>query len=318
MRDEGAPDADTHLHNIKQLDPDEIQVMVNEGIGRMVGKAKQHLQFDRPAEAAIDMTYVAYYGERDELEMVMGAPRTKEYDWCYKFATLTVVGENVKFTLAMRPVKKGDRIGHIVRELLERGREHVSIKTVYADSEFCAVDVIYALEGANCQYVIPSPKNKRVKREIDRMERDVKVLDEYGMYGRIADGGDTRHRAETNLILLPSTADEDNTVAFTTKKNVGDETSYDRQLAKGVVNRYSRRWGIENSYKTIKDFLAWTTSKDFSVRLFYFGFAVLLYDMWLLVDLIVQVSLDVEHRYKPRVTAKRFLNLARKQLTGIG
>lgn len=40
----------------------------------------------------------------------------------------------------------------------------------------------------------------------------------------------------------------------------------------------------------------------------------LLYNMWLLVDLLVQVSLDVEHRYKPRVTAKRFLNLARKNL----
>ena len=85
----------------------------------------------------------------------------------------------------------------------------------------------------------------------------------------------------------------------------------------GVIGRYSRRWGIENSYKTIKDFLAWTTSKDFSVRVFYFGFAVLLYNMWLLVDLLVQVSLDIEHRYKPRVTAKRFLNLVHKQLAGI-
>lgn len=66
------------------------------------------------------------------------------------------------------------------------------------------------------------------------------------------------------------------------------------------------------------DFLAWTTSKDYCVRVFYFGFAVLLYNMWLLVDLLVQVSLGVEHRYKPRVTAKRFLNLVRKQLSGVG
>ena len=89
-------------------------------------------------------------------------------------------------------------------------------------------------------------------------------------------------------------------------------TKVERKYTQNVINRYSRRWGIENSYKTIEDFLAWTTSKDFSVRLFYFGFAVLLYDMWLLVDLTVQTSLDIEHRYKPRVTAKQFLNLARK------
>lgn len=54
------------------------------------------------------------------------------------------------------------------------------------------------------------------------------------------------------------------------------------------------------------------------VRFFYSGFAVLLHCMWLLVDLLVQLSLDIEHRYKPRVTAKRFLNLARKQLAEPG
>jgi IS4 transposase len=115
------------------------------------------------------------------------------------------------------------------------------------------------------------------------------------------------------------TWDESKTVAFITNKDVNDEINLDRQKAKGLIDRYSRRWGIENSYKTIKDFLAWTTSKDFSVRMFYFGFAVLLYNMWLLVDLVVQKSLDVEKlRYKPRVTAKRFLNTVRKYLPGIG
>lgn len=54
-----------------------------------------------------------------------------------------------------------------------------------------------------------------------------------------------------------------------------------------------------------------TTSRAFVVRLFYFGFAVLLYNMWLLVDLLAQISLDIEHRHDPRVTSKRFLNLAR-------
>jgi hypothetical protein len=48
----------------------------------MVHEAKHHLQFDRPVDVAIDMTYVAYYGDRDELEMVMAAPSTKSYDWC--------------------------------------------------------------------------------------------------------------------------------------------------------------------------------------------------------------------------------------------
>jgi len=312
-----APDGDTHHHNIQRLTSDEIEQMVDEAIGRMVREAKKHLQFKRPAEVAIDMTYIAYYGDRDEMEMVMGAPSTKEYEWCYKFATLTVVGENVKFTLAMRPVQKGDLVGGVVRDLLQKASEHVSMSTVYADSEFCSVDTFRALESAGLDYVIPSPKNQRVKRKIERMTQDIEVHTDYAMYGPTSDGV-TNERATTNLILLPSTANPEKTVAFTTNKDVSNGTELERLDAQGWVNRYSRRWGIENSYKTIKDFLAWTTSKAFEVRLFYFGFAVLLYNMWLLVDLLVQVSLDIKHRYKPRVTAKRFLNLARKYLTDAG
>jgi len=314
---EDSPDADTHLHNIKRLDPEEVQKMVDEGIGRMVSEAKHHLQFNRPVDIAIDITYIAFYGDREELEMVMGAPGTKSYGWCYKFATLTVVGENVKFTLAMQPVQKGDLVGEIVRDLLRDAREHISISTVYADSEFCSVDSIRALEDAGVRFVIPSPKNKRVKREIGRMKQDIEVREDYEIYGPVSGGG-TQERAAATLVLMPSTKDEESTVAFMTNKDVKTGTETERKYTKRVIDRYSRRWGIENSYKTIKEFLAWTTSEDFTVRLFYFGFAVLLYNMWLLVDLIVQLSLNIEHRYKPRVTAKRFLNLARKQLSKPG
>ena len=72
---------------------------------------------------------------------------------------------------------------------------------------------------------------------------------------------------------------------FITNKAVNDRE------AKSTVSRYRRRWGIKNSYKTIKEFLARTTSKTYVVRLFYFAFAVLLYNCWLLVDVLVR---DVE------------------------
>jgi len=312
-RDTGAPDADTHLYNIKRLDRDEIEKMVNEAIGRMVREAKHHLQFDRPAEVAIDMTYVAYYGERDELEMVQGTPDSKAYDWCYKFATLTVVGENIKFTLAMRPVEKGELVGEIVRDLYWAAREYVAISTIYADAEFCSVDAIRACEEAGVNYLIPSPRTARVKRFTRRIDNDVVVEQGYPMHGQVL-GGVSNERAETNLVAVPSSSDPDKTVTFITNRDVDDEIGLDRRYTKALIDRHSRRWGIENSYKTIKEFLAWTTSKAYEVRLFYFGFAVLLYDMWLLVDLLVQVSLDIEHRYKPRVTAKRFLNTVRKFL----
>ena len=78
--------------------------MVNGAIGEMVWAAEQYYSIDRHADVAIDITYVAYYGDRDEFQMSTGAPPSKSYSWCYKMATISVVGEEVKFTLGMRPL----------------------------------------------------------------------------------------------------------------------------------------------------------------------------------------------------------------------
>jgi hypothetical protein len=50
------------------------------------------------------------------------------------------------------------------------------------------------------------------------------------------------------------------------------------------------------------------------VFFFGFGFAVILSDMWLVVDLLGQISLTVKQRLKPRVPARMFLNVLRKEM----
>ena len=55
----------------------------------------------------------------------------------------------------------------------------------------------------------------------------------------------------------------------------------------GFLSEYSYRWEIESGYRSIKRFMAATTSKDFVLRFFYFAFACLLYSIWRAVDLLV-------------------------------
>jgi IS4 transposase len=99
---------------------------------------------------------------------------------------------------------------------------------------------------------------------------------------------------------------------------VSDEIGLDRRQTRCRINRYSRRGGIETAYGGIKEFAPWTTSKEYAVRLFHFGFAMLLYDMWLLVDLLVQLSLNVvDFRTKPRVIAPRFRGFLRRRLIAV-
>lgn len=75
------------------------------------------------------------------------------------------------------------------------------------------------------------------------------------------------------------------------------------------MDRYLRRWGIETQYSSLKTFIPKTTSNNHGIRLFYFAFGMLLYNLWRLVDFLIQQSMEeYETRYKPRVKAKPFIN----------
>jgi hypothetical protein len=311
-RKNGGPDGDTHHHYIKQLEAMEIASMVHGAIVEMMDAAKRYYSIDRHVDVAIDVTYVAYYGDCDEFQMAMGAPSNKSYDWCYKMATISIVGEEVKFTLGMRPLR-----GHIprrvlVEQLLEIASEHISIGTVYADAAFDSIGVMHAVEDAGFSYLIRKSSDDRVERFVQGMEHDVAVKQTHEMEKTVA--GETLTVTPTLVGVPADRKEEEETVTFVTNLAVNGTTEKARGRTRRVMRRYSRRWGVENSYKSIKDFLAWTTSKNTAVRVFYFGFAVILYDMWLLVDLLIQVNLDIDHRLKPRVSARTFLNIVRKDI----
>ncbi len=85
----------------------------------------------------------------------------------------------------------------------------------------------------------------------------------------------------------------------------------------GHLTEYGYRWEIESGYRSIKRFMAATTSKNFELRSFYFAFACLLYSIWRAVDLLVQAELTGEYEHSPVITADNTLTLLKKE-TGIG
>jgi hypothetical protein len=106
------------LEAIKNLDIETITEMINRGAARVLKRAKPTIEFEHPVMLAIDMTYIAYYGQREELVRMQGAPEDKSYDWCHKVATASIVGDNVRFTAAMLPI--GDADDHDPEDTLTR------------------------------------------------------------------------------------------------------------------------------------------------------------------------------------------------------
>lgn len=82
------------------------------------------------------------------------------------------------------------------------------------------------------------------------------------------------------------------------------------------MREYAYRWEIESGYKSVKRFIAATTSKNFVLRFFYVAFACLLYSIWRAVDLLVQIDVTGKYDRSPIVTANTVLTLLKR--TGIG
>jgi len=80
---------------------------------------------------------------------------------------------------------------------------------------------------------------------------------------------------------------------------------YNEKNAKNLCNSYSRRWGIETSYRVKDNLRPKTTSKNYVVRLFYFLFSVCLYNLWILANVFIGVVIGRMLK-KPLITAKMF------------
>jgi hypothetical protein len=295
---EYGPHGDTHLRAVKQFDPEELVEGFNETTDRLLSVIASEASFRRPVAAAIDITTIPYYGDVEEMPMVSGTKGGEGR--AFKFATLSIIGRNIPLVLAVEPVRESsawdenppNRIHRTVRRLVRRAKEHVPIEAVLCDREFDSMRVFQTLSNLDVNYLIPKRITSSERKVIKRMDEDNQEVAVESVSVHVEAGSHPMR-----FLYVPSTSAEGTTV-FATNLRVGPDE------AATFCRRYSRRWQIENEYKSIKgDFLAKTSSKDYRVRLFYFVFAVLLYNIWRLTDFLLKTSVDGEIDYAPVLTA---------------
>ncbi|WP_152418516.1 transposase [Haloarcula amylolytica] len=300
---DSGPHGDTHLRAVKQFDPDSLIDGFEVATDRLLSAIKSEASFRRPVTVAIDITTVPYYGDVEGMEMVSGL---NQEDRAFKFATLSIVGLNIPLVLAVEPVRESsawdenppNQIHRVVRRLIRRAEQHVPIETVLCDREFDSKRVFQTLSNLGVNYLIPKRINSTEQEVIDTMEADGQAVAVESASVHVGTGSHSMQ-----FLYVPSTKGNGTTV-FATNLRVGPDE------AETFCQRYSRRWQIENEYKSIKDdFLAKTSSKDYRVRLFYFVFAVLLYNIWRLTNFLLKAGVDGEMDYEPVLTAGECVEL---------
>lgn len=295
-----------HRAHLRELSISEIREMYREAIGRIINRLGETDAFDRAGLVAIDTTEEdPFTGDRDGHEDEIIGTKEKTDEYAYQWVTVQLVGNAAPLVLDARPIKKGDSRREIVEDLLDSAEDLVHVDGVLMDREFDSQHLLESIAQRGLTYVVSKRMYTSEKAQAKRLLR--RDQDYYTTDRKLHLGKNEWH--ETTFV-------------YKRKENL-ERTDYEQYAVfmtnapAGAVREYSYRWEIESGYKSIKRFMAATTSKDLVLRFFYFAFACLLYSIWRAVDLLVQVALTEEYKHSLIVTAQNTLTLLQKR-TGVG
>ncbi len=294
----GCPDADTLLYHLKNYpDHKDVHRMFTLLFEIVWDMAKQNNLFDirKRYDVAIDFTEWYFYGDKSSL-MVVGKEPDRGTAKCYKFITINIVEAGKRFTLLALPVSALDNMNKdkLIRKLLSYALQRIKIKQVYADRGFFDSKSIKAFELFHLKYLMPGIRQYNV-RQLLKVTPAPSVIT-----------GFILKDVKLNLVIVEETLKDGKKVkrVFATNE---DYDNKDVDLLEYLFELYGKRWGIETSYRVKKhSYLPKTTSKNYYIRLFYFMFAILLYNLWILADVLLWLALFGTVEEDHLITSKLF------------
>ena len=223
---------------------------------------------DRPVEVCTDLHLDPYYGEEEETEALYSSKAKRGTTSFHAYATLYVRVRNKRYTLAVRQLTAGETTGDVLGEFLELldGLD-LSVKAVYLDRGFYNSTCLNLLYAYNYAYVIPIIKwGETIQDELNSgWSREI----EHGLAGKVTfpvfiDCVYQRGRYDENGVARHGYA--------------ADAPFID--TPRDARHHYSKRFGIESSYRLAKQSLAMTSSRDAGLRLLLFVVSLVLQNSW--------------------------------------
>jgi len=286
------PNADTLLYHLKKYsDIRELQRMYETLFEVLWEMTRKVNLFDvrKRVDVAIDYTEWFYYGNR-KAPFVVGKMPERGAISCYKFATINIVESGKRFTLLAIPVNALSDKEQILSKLLLYTMKRVKINRVYLDRGFFDSKSISALNHLGLKWLMPGQKNYLIRRTME-LSPAPSVITGFAM-----------KNVKFNLIIA-NDKDGEKRVFATNERYENNDVD----LIERLFLLYSKRWGIETSYRVKKhSFRAKTTSKNYLIRLFYFLFSVLMYNLWILADVLIWLHLFGKVGEKHLLTSKYF------------
>jgi len=259
VKSEYLPDADTiHYH----IESEEVNVAkLHETFHRVTDNNLKKLK-NQWCILIFDYTYEAFYGYSvnawiNDYKPVRGSTG------CFKFFSASLVVGNRKYFIESLPVNKLTNEIELMERVFKKLKElRIKVSVVLIDRGLANDSKVLRLLESKClRYLGLYPKYDNVKeilletnRTMFRIPFEVKGV-------------------KTNLVVI-KTDEHDWTFV----------TNLDLRKVWRYVRVYKKRWNIETGFRVCDEARIKTKSLDIRVRYFLFLIAVLLYNLWYLLD----------------------------------
>jgi putative transposase len=276
----GAPSGETVrqalLHNLP--DADELERRFNRALVADLPRALRR----RRQRLAADLTLVPYHGQPQVSDLEVYRSQAKSgTSHFHAYATLYLVSKGQRFTLVLTWVRRGEALADVLQRLLSRAsRASVRPCLLLLDRGFYSVDVIRYLQAARYPFLMPVVCRGR-KADHPLGASATRVFQYYRRSGwgdYTLTNADGRRATVSICVKCRNRAGE--------RGRVGREalvyaywglqpSSYD-----WVREAYRSRFGIETSYRQLREGKARTCTRNPVVRLFLVGVALVLRNVW--------------------------------------
>ena len=271
------PTADDVFYHLKKIEKRGVLDDLNDALVKTVRFYRSRKFFPPRVNCAIDTHDIPYYGDKKR-SFVRGTKEKAGTNYAVCFITLNIVENGRRLTVAALPYLPLDDKTELVKRLITIARKVISIDVLFMDKGFPSVEMLQMLDRLKVKYLMATQRWKGVKK-ILKGKRKFPLIAEYEMKG-------TGKSAKTTLFAVEK-VDGDKKLRFCFITNMKIDSSRD---ALNLAELFRNRWGIETSYRVKKEFRAKTTSNAYVVRLLFFLYSVLLYNIWVLCN-----ALDLEN-----------------------
>ena len=164
----------------------------------------------------------------------------------------------------------------------EAEKRGVRIKLLLLDRAFFTTECINLIKDIGVDFITPCVCNERVQGAVDSLGKE-------GVLPFSIHDNDSKKVASFTMVVYWS-ARKAKLIPFAT--NVRGNA---KKLVGGMIPKeYRRRWGIETSFRKVKEVHGRTLSPSPAIRLAYFMTAMILYNLWQAINITLRADDDEE------------------------